>query len=138
MRNSRKQPYQADSARSQLRQILTDSRLAKLGDAYVNFVFSLGRSRGLKEPQGIKVSDRILAEALRRSGLRQELPSRTTRQDCANAVEALLVYGYLNKLITIEEAVDQIAAKSDSPVDAVAQLVKSVAEKIESRKPSAG
>jgi hypothetical protein len=130
----RKPPSQADSIRSQLKLILADSRLAKLGDAYVNFVFSLGRSRALQEPQGIKVSDRVLAEALRRSGLRQELPRRTTRQDCANAVEALLVYGYLNKLVSLEEAVDQIAAASDSPVDALAQLIKSVAKKIEDGK----
>ncbi|MGB9023555.1 MAG: ribonuclease III family protein [Candidatus Bathyarchaeia archaeon] len=129
-----KPPSPAESGNSRLRLVLADSRLAKLGDAYVNFVFSLGRSRALREPQGIKVSDRILAEALRRSGLRQELPRRTTRQDCANAVEALLVFGYLNKLVTLEEAVDRIAASPDSPVDAFVSLIKSVAEKIEDGK----
>jgi hypothetical protein len=126
---------QADLDRSQLKLILADSNLAKLGDAYVNFVFSLGRSRALQEPQGIKVSDRILAEALRRSGLRQELPSRTTRQDCANAVEALLVYGYLNKLVSLEETVDQIAAGPEPPVEVFVQLIKAVARKIERGKP---
>ena len=113
-----------------------DSKLARLGDAYVNFVYSLGRSKALAEPQGIKVSDRMLAEVLRSSGLRQELPHRTTRQDCANAVEALLVYGYLNKLVSLEEAVEQIAAASDSPTDALIQLVKVVAKKIQDRKPN--
>lgn len=129
-----KPPSPAESGNSRLRLVLADSRLAKLGDAYVNFVFSLGRSRALREPQGIKVSDRILAEALRRSGLRQELPRRTTRQDCANAVEALLIFGYLNKLVTLEEAVDRIAASPDSPVDAFVSLIRSVAEKIEDGK----
>lgn len=129
-----KPPSPAESGNSRLRLVLADSRLAKLGDAYVNFVFSFGRSRALREPQGIKVSDRILAEALRRSGLRQELPRRTTRQDCANAVEALLVFGYLNKLVTLEEAVDRIAASPDSPVDAFVSLIRSVAEKIEDGK----
>jgi hypothetical protein len=76
----------------------------------------------------------MLAEALRESGLRQELPHRTTRQDCANAVEALLVYGYLNKLVSLEEAVDQIAAAPDSPIDALVQLIKMVAKRIEERK----
>ena len=129
-----KPPSPAESGNPQLRLVLADSRLAKLGDAYVNFVFSLGRSRALQEPQGIKVSDRILAEALRRSGLRQELPRRTTRQDCANAVEALLVFAYLNKLVTLEEAVDRIAASPDSPVDAFVSLIRSVAEKIQDGK----
>ena len=80
------------------------------------------------------MSDRILAEALRRSGLRQELPHRTTRPDCANAVEALLVYGYLNKLVSLEETVEQIAAASDSPVDVFARLIRAVADKIEAGK----
>jgi hypothetical protein len=44
------------------------------------------------------------------------------------------VYGYLNKLVSLEEAVDQIAAAPDSPVDALAQLIKSVAKKIEDGK----
>jgi hypothetical protein len=111
-----------------------DSKLAKLGDAYVNFVYSFGRSKALAEPQGIKVSDRMLAEVLRSSGLRHELPHRTTRQDCANAVEALLVFGYLNKLVSLEEAVEQIAGAPDSPMDALVQLVKVVAKKIEDGK----
>jgi len=110
--------------------------LAKLGDAYVNFVFSMGRSKALQEPQGIKVSDRILAEALRKSGLRKELPHRTTRQDCANAVEALLVYGYLNGLVSLEEAVTRIATATDSPVDAFADLIQSVANRLDDRKPA--
>jgi hypothetical protein len=112
-----------------------DSKLARLGDAYVNFIFSLGRSRVLDEPQGIKVSDRMLAEALKRSGLRQELPHRTTRQDCANAVESLLVYGYLNKLISLDEAVERIAAAPESPIEALILLIRTVASSIESRKP---
>jgi hypothetical protein len=57
-----------------------------------------------------------------------------TRQDCANAVEALLVYGYLNKLVSLEEAVEQIAVASDSPVEAFVQLIKAVAKKIEDGK----
>jgi hypothetical protein len=96
----------------------------------------LGRSNSLEEPQGIKVSDKMLAEALKRSGLRGEMPYRTTRQDCANAVESLLVYGYLNKIVTIDEAVERIAAASESPIEGLIQLIKTVASSIESRKPS--
>ena len=78
----------------------------------------------------------MLAEALRRSGLRQELPHRTTRQDCANAVEALLVYGYLNNLVSLEDSVEQITSAPDSPIDGLVQLIKTVANKIEERKSS--
>jgi len=48
------------------------------------------------------------------------------------------VYGYLSNLVSLEEAVDQIAARSDSPIDTIAELAKSIAEKIEDRKPSPG
>jgi len=57
-----------------------------------------------------------------------------TRQDCGNAVEALLVYGYLNKLVSLEETVEQIAAAPDSPIDIFADLIKAVAKKIEDGK----
>lgn len=46
------------------------------------------------------------------------------------------MYGYLNKLVSLEAAVDQIATAPGSPVDAFAQLIKSVAKKIEDRKSS--
>jgi hypothetical protein len=66
--------------------------------------------------------------------LRQELPHRTTRPDCANAVEALLVYVYLNELVSLEETVKQIATATDSPVEVFVRLIKAVAEKIEGGK----
>jgi len=63
------------------------------------------------------------------------LPHRTTRQDCANAVEALLVHAYLNNLVSLEETVEQIATASDSPVEVFARLIRAVAEKVEGGKP---
>jgi hypothetical protein len=102
----------------------------------VNFIFSLGKSRAVKEPQGIKVSDRILAEALRRSGLRQQLPKRSTRQDCANAVEALLVHGYLNGLVGLEEAVALLTARSASPIDAFVDLIRLNTSRLQDRESS--
>ena len=44
------------------------------------------------------------------------------------------MYGYLNKLVSLEETVEQIAAAPDSPVDVFVQLVKAAAEKIEGGK----
>ena len=46
------------------------------------------------------------------------------------------MHGYLNNLVSLEEAVDQIAAASDSPVDAFVQLIKLVAKKVEDGKSS--
>ena len=57
-----------------------------------------------------------------------------TRQDCGNAVEALLVYGYLNKLVSLEETVEQIAAAPNSPIDIFVNLIEAVVKKIEDGK----
>lgn len=44
------------------------------------------------------------------------------------------MYGYLNKLVSLEETVEQIAAASDSPIDVFVQLIKAVAKKVEDGK----
>jgi hypothetical protein len=46
----------------------------------------------------------------------------------------LLVYGYLNNLVSLEETVNQIAAARDSSVDAFADLIRLVAKRIEDGK----
>jgi len=45
-----------------------------------------------------------------------------------------LVYGYLNKLVSLEETVEQIASAPDSPVDIFVSLIEAVAKKIEDGK----
>ncbi len=82
----------------ELKKILADKGLARLGDAYVNFIYSLALTDVGGEPTGAKVSDRILVEAAKISGLKRLLPKRTGRNDVANAVEALLVHAWHNKL----------------------------------------
>jgi hypothetical protein len=44
------------------------------------------------------------------------------------------VYGYLNKLVSLEETVEQITAAPDSPIDIFVDLIKAVAKKIEDGK----
>lgn len=110
--------------------ILRDRKLARLGDAYINFTLSLALSRASGRPQGVKVSDRILAEASRRAGIREMLPSRTARRDSANAMEALLVHGYLEKLISLEESVEILATNPDDPTGAIAALASAVIKRL--------
>src|SRR6266487_2307267 len=56
--------------------ILTDHGLAQFGDALLNFVFSLALTETTGRPRGTKVSDKTLAEAAARAGLRKYLPRR--------------------------------------------------------------
>jgi len=88
-----------------LQEILLNHKLAALGDAYVNLLFSLTISKKSGEPAGAKVDSRLLAEALRKAGLREYLPSRTDRHKQADAAEALIVYAWLKGLVPLEEGV---------------------------------
>jgi hypothetical protein len=88
-----------------LQEILTNHKLAALGDAYANFLYSLAISKKSGEPAGAKVDSRLLAEALRKAGLREYLPSRIDRHKQADAAEALIVYAWLKDLISLEEGI---------------------------------
>lgn len=88
-----------------LREVLMDQKLAALGDAYVNFVYSVALSRRKGEPTGAKADSRLLAGALRKSGLRKLLPSRIDRHRQADAAEALIVYAWVRDVMTIDEGV---------------------------------
>ena len=87
-------------------EVLMDQKLAKLGDAFVNFLYSLALSKKKGEPDGTKVKGRLLADAFKKAGLREFLPSRIDRHKQADAAEALIVYSWIQNLMTMEEALE--------------------------------
>lgn len=113
-----------------IRQILRNRELASLGDAYVNFIYSLALTEISGHPRAVKVSDRVLAEALRVSGLREHLGTRVTRKDLANASEALLVEVYRRRLTTIEESVRTLSKNPDGPNAGLSELLKLAADRV--------
>ena len=86
-----------------LSQVLMDQKLASLGDAYVNFLYSLALSKKKGEPTGTKVKGRLLADAFKKAELRKFLPSRIDRHKKADAAEALIVYAWIRGSMTMEE-----------------------------------
>jgi hypothetical protein len=114
----------------ELKKILVDKGLARLGDAYINFIYSLALTEIQGKPTGIKVSDSILADAARASGLRGMLPKRTGRNAVANAAEALLVYAWQNNLMACEEAVE-ILRKNPNPQESFTQMINVAKKRIE-------
>lgn len=116
--------------RDVIRQILRNRQLASLGDAYVNFIYSLALTQISGEPQAVKVSDRILAEAFRLAGLREFLGTRVARKDLANASESLLVEAYRRGLVTIEESVGILSQNPDGPSGGLSELLKLAAERV--------
>jgi hypothetical protein len=113
-----------------LRQVMRNKQLASLGDAYVNFIYSLALSQANGKPQSVKVSDRILANAFKVSGLRKYLGTRISKKDLANASESLLVDAYQKKLITIEESVRILSEDPDGLQSGLSELMKLTAERI--------
>jgi hypothetical protein len=103
--------------------VLTDHKLASLGDSFINFAFSLALSEKKGMPEGKKVKGTLLAEALRRAGLREQLPSRMTSHILADAAEALIVYAWLQGHITLEETMAKLEENND-PVESLTLLLK--------------
>jgi len=108
-----------------LAEVLTDRNLASLGDTYINFAYSLALSERKGKPSGVKVKGSMLAEALKKTGLRKHLPSRMTRHMLADAAEALVVYAWLHNYITLEESVGTLA-KTDDSIEGFSQLLETI------------
>jgi len=117
---------------SSVEEVLLDEDLAGLGDAYVNFVYSLAVSQRSRRPTGAKVNNRILAEAVKKSGLRRLLPHRVDRQAQGNAAEALIVFAWLSDLASFEECVETLAKTKDA-TEGFAGLLHVVLERLGER-----
>jgi hypothetical protein len=115
---------------SVLRQVMRNRQLARLGDAFVNFVYSLALTHVTGTPQGTKVSDRLLSQALKLAGLRDELGTRVTKKDLANASESLLAEAYRRNVLTIEESVRIISEQPERPAAAISDVLKLAAERL--------
>ena len=113
-----------------LNEVLMDQKLAKLGDAYVNFLYSLALSKKKGEPTGIKVKGRLLADAFKKAGLRKFLPSRIDRHKQADAAEALIVYAWIRGSMTMEEGLEIFERNQDS-VEAFSVLLLTAKMKLE-------
>jgi len=124
----------SNSSQHGLRGIILDKKLASLGDAYLNFLFSLALTKTFSEPVGVKVSDKVLAEVARRTGVRELLPRRTSRGDVGNSIEALIVYSWLSRQLTLEESVDILATRGEDPTEAVSCLVREILRRISARR----
>ena len=95
--------------------ILTNTGLAQFGDSLLNFAYSIALTETTGQPRGIKVQDKILADAAAKAGLRKRLPRRLSRGDVANSLEALLGHVWLQKLMMLEEIVLYLKLESLDP-----------------------
>ncbi|MEM2904122.1 MAG: ribonuclease III family protein [Candidatus Bathyarchaeia archaeon] len=118
---------------NELRRVLVDRDLAALGDAFVNLVYSLASSKQTGRPQGLKVRNRVLAEAVRLAGLRELLPGRLDRHTIGNSAEALLAYACLERLLSVDECAEMLMQRLDEPEEAFARLLTVAVERVRAR-----
>ncbi len=112
-----------------LTEVLMDHKLAALGDAYINFAYSLALSKNKGQPSGAKVRGSVLAEAFKKAGLREYMPSRVSRHMLADAAEALTVYAWLHSYLTLEESVAMLE-KTKNPVEGFTKLLLTVKDRV--------
>jgi len=113
-----------------LSEVLMDQKLASLGDAYVNFLYSLALSKRKGEPTGTKVKGRLLADAFKKAELRKFLPSRIDRHKKADAAEALIVYAWIRGSMTMEEGLEILEQNGDK-VEAFSLLLLAAKRKLD-------
>ena len=93
-----------------LKEILTDKSLAKLGDGIVNLLYSLVKSKSVGKPDGAKVPDTVLAEAVRQAGIRKYISSRQNADSLGDAAEALIAYSWLKDYFEIKETAERLSS----------------------------
>ncbi|UCE29121.1 MAG: hypothetical protein JSV85_07705 [Candidatus Bathyarchaeota archaeon] len=112
-----------------LREILVDHKLAALGDAYVNLIYSLALSEREGQPVGKKVNSHVLAAALKKAEMRDFLPRRTDRHSQADAAEAVIVYAWVQDLMSMQEGVNLLGQEEDV-IDAFCSLLCTVRRRL--------
>jgi hypothetical protein len=112
-----------------LEEVLLDKDLAGLGDAYVNLLYSLVASQKSGHPTGAKVNNKILAEAVRKAGLRELLPHRIDRHVLGNAAEALIAFAWLTDTLTFQDSL-KILGENDDSAEAFTILLREILERL--------
>ncbi|MEM3565414.1 MAG: ribonuclease III family protein [Candidatus Bathyarchaeia archaeon] len=125
----RNKPFPFTKPYRSLREVLTDRRLAALGDAYINFAYSLALSMKKGQPHGAKVRGTVLAEAFKKAGLREHMPARVSSHMMADAAEALIVYAWLCGRMQLNECVE-ILCRAENSVEGFIQLLSTIRNRI--------
>jgi len=100
------------------KKIGTDKGLAKIGDGIVNLTYSIAKSIFLTKNNsnekiirtGVKVSKKILANALKNANMKNFAKSRADAHDLADSAEALIGYVWLSNFMTLHELIDFLSS----------------------------
>ncbi len=127
---------------SSVRDIMADTGLAQIGDNLVNLCFSVAKSLVTGRMVGEKVSDKVLARAIRATPLYQHVGHRTDAGTAGDAYEAIVGYLWLTGRTTVGEIVEIIARhlhidekmnrrqQAGAAAEALRRLVETLSERL--------
>lgn len=92
-----------DLQKGKIEGILRDKGLARLGDAFVNLIYSTAKTKAKGRAVGERVQDRVLSYALQIAKL--PVPKRLSHGERGDVVEAVLAYAWMHDMLPLEEAV---------------------------------
>jgi hypothetical protein len=114
-----------------LTRMLTSKDLAQFGDALLNFAYSLALTETIGRPRGMRVPDKVLAEAAVKAGLRKYLPRRVGRGEVANGLEALIAHSWLQKHLNLDDILTCLKVESLAPANNFAKLAELALSRLE-------
>jgi len=111
----------------------TDKGLAKIGDSIVNLTYSVAKSIYLTKNStsnkivrtGMKVSKKILAEALKDANMKKFAKSRADAHDLADTVESLIAYVWLSEKMSTKEIIEFLSDNFSGDINDRIQEVNS-------------
>lgn len=122
---------------------IQDKGNAKLGDALVNFIYSIAKSQVLNGSTGAKVADYVLSEAYKQSNWKKKNRLKITgnKGKIADKIEALVLYFWIKEGFSFDFFIECLANRleedklhhpkdeQNSAVDAFKYLLDELYEK---------
>ena len=108
-----------------LKDPLQDRGLSSLGDIYLNFVYSLAISLREGNLSSLRISNKVLADAMKKSGFRSLLPHRLSKNDIGNSAEAMLIYAIVKGLTSTSKLL-QVLTESLNPTEAFTEEFRKI------------
>lgn len=111
-----KEKLQVLLGETSLIKFITHKEYAKLGDALVNFLYSLAKSLATTQTTGTKVSDSILAQAYKNSFWfkQKTLMIKGNKGKIADDIEALILYFWVVKNLSLNELIKPLSQTLES------------------------
>jgi hypothetical protein len=109
--NLKEKLHQLFLEETSLTKFIAHKEYAKLGDALVNFIYSLAKSLATTQTTGTKVSDSILTQAYKNSLWFEQktLMIKGNKGKIADGIEALILYFWVAKNLSLNELIEPLS-----------------------------